>query len=125
MTMADLPAETSADGVPDDLLALSARTDERGAVTVTALGEVDSFTAPRFRSVLDAEVQRRPPELVVDLSGVHFLASAGLTVLVEIHESARAHDVALRLVATTRAVTGALRVTGLIDMFTVTGDARR
>jgi anti-sigma B factor antagonist len=125
VTAADLPAGTTADGEFGDLLALSTRTGEDGAVTVTATGEVDTLTAPAFRSALDTALQRRPPELVIDLSGIRFLGSAGLTVLVEAHEAAHDRDVELRLIATTRAVTGALTVTGLIDLFTVTGHARR
>ena len=125
MTAADLPAGTSADVGPDDLLTLSTRTDQDGTVTVTAAGEVDAATAPLLHSVLDTQLQRRPRELVVDLSGIRFLASAGLTVLVAVHKSAHDRDVALRLVAATRAVTGALRVTGLIDLFTVPPAAPR
>ena len=124
MTAADLPDTTSADGEFGDLLAVSTQTGADGAVTVTATGEVDGLTAPALRSVLESQLQRRPPELVIDLSGIRFLGSAGLTVLVEAHEAAHDRDVGLRLVATTRAVTGALEVTGLIDLFTVTGHTR-
>ena len=126
MTAADLPAETSADGGDDDLLTVSTRTDRDGTATVTAVGEVDAATAPRLHSVLERQLQgRRPRELVLDLSGFSFPPSAGLAVLVAVHKSAHDRDVALRLIARTRAVTGALRVTGLIDLFTVTSDARR
>jgi anti-sigma B factor antagonist len=124
MTSADWPAATRAHGEFGDLLCLSTRMGEDGSVRVTATGELDALTAPAFRSVLDAELQRRPPELVIDLSGIRFLGSAGLTVLVEAHHAAIDRDVALRLIATTRAVIGALTVTGLIDWFTVTGHAR-
>jgi len=124
MTSADLPATTWADGEFGDLLSLSTRTGEDGVVTVTATGEVDALTAPTFRLVLDSQLRRRPPELVVDLSGIRFLGSAGLTVLVDAHRAASDRDVALRLIATTRAVIGALTVTGLIDWFTVTGAGR-
>ena len=124
MTSADWPATTWVDGEFGDLLALSTCTGEDGAVTVTATGEVDTLTAPAFSSVLDTALRRRPPELVIDLSGIRFFGSAGLTVLVEAHEAARHSDVALRLIATTRAVTCALTVSGLIDLFTVTGHAR-
>ncbi len=121
MTSADLPATTWADGEFGDLLSLSTSTGEDGSVTVTATGEVDALTAPTFRVVLDSQLQRRPPELVIDLSGIRFLGSAGLTVLVEAHQEANDRGVALRLIATTRAVVGALTVTGLIDWLTVTG----
>jgi len=119
VTTADRPAEPSADGVFDDLLTLSTRTGEDGAVTVTAAGEVDTFTAPLLRSVLEPQLQRQPTELVVDLSGVQFLGSAGLAVLVETQKSARDRDVALRLITTPGAVTRALTVTGLVDLFTL------
>ncbi len=124
MTAADLPAETSVGDLFDDLLALSARTAEDGAVTVTAAGEVDTFTAPLLRSVVDTQLQRQPRELVLDLSGIQFLGSAGLAVLVETHKSARDRDIGLRLIIT-GAVARALTVTGLIDLFTVTDDAHR
>jgi anti-sigma B factor antagonist len=124
MTSADPSTTTTADGDFGDLLTVSTRTGEDGAVTVTATGEVDTLTAPAFSSVLDTALRRRPPELVIDLSGIRFFGSAGLTVLVEAHEAARDSDVALRLIATTRAVTCALTVSGLIDLFTVTGHAR-
>ena len=125
MTAADLPAETSVGDPFYDLLALSTRTAEDGAVIVTAAGEVDTFTAPLLRSVLDTQLQRHPTELVIDLSGIQFLGSAGLAVLVETHKSARDRDVGLRLIITTGAVARALTVTGLIDLFTVTDDAHR
>jgi anti-sigma B factor antagonist len=124
VTAADLPATTSADGEFGDLLTVSTRTGEDGAVTVTATGEVDTLTAPAFSSVLHTALRRRPPELVIDLSGIRFFGSAGLEALVEAHEAAQDRNIALRLIATTRAVTCALTVTGLIDLFSVTGHAQ-
>jgi len=126
VTDSDLPAEgqhdVSSEGTEapfDDVITLSTSTSEGGAVTVTVVGEVDTFTAPVLRSTLDAQLEQQPKELVIDLSGVQFLGSAGLAVLVETQKSARSHDVDLRLVATTRAVTRPLEVTGLIDLFTI------
>jgi anti-sigma B factor antagonist len=122
VTTSDLPAEgqpdVSTEGTEapfDDVITLSTSTDEDGVVTVTVVGEVDTFTAPVLRSTLDSQLEQQPSELVIDLSGVQFLGSAGLAVLVETQKSSRARDVALRLIATTRAVTRPLEVTGLID----------
>jgi anti-sigma B factor antagonist len=118
-----LPTRTSADSALDeDALTLTTRTGQDGAVTLSVAGEVDTFTAPALRSALDAELERRPPELVLDLRGVRFLGSAGLAVLVETKKSAGARDIVLRLIATTRPVTRPLEVTGLDAMFTITGD---
>ena len=53
MTTSDLPAEgqpdVSTEGTEapfDDVITLSTSTDDDGAVTVTVVGEVDTFTAP-------------------------------------------------------------------------------
>ena len=131
MTASDLPAgghDVSNEGTEapfDDVITLSTSTDEGGAVTVTVVGEVDTFTAPVLRSSLDTQLEQQPRGLVIDLSGVQFLGSAGLAVLVETQKSARARDVELRLVATTRAVTRPLEVTGLIDLFTIVDGSAR
>ncbi|MGY1709705.1 STAS domain-containing protein [Geodermatophilus sp. SYSU D00758] len=132
MTTSDLPAEGQSD-VPaegtdapfDDVITLSTATSEDGEVTVTVVGEVDTFTAPVLRSSLDTQLEQQPKALVIDLSGVQFLGSAGLAVLVETQKSARSRDVDLRLVATTRAVTRPLEVTGLIDLFTIVDGSAR
>ena len=130
MTTSDLPAEgqpdvssDTAEAPFDDVITLSTQAGENGAVTVTVVGEVDTFTAPVLRSSLDSQLEQSPRELVIDLSGVQFLGSAGLAVLVETQKAARSRDVALRLIATTRAVTRPLEVTGLIDLFTIADSA--
>jgi anti-sigma B factor antagonist len=126
VTASDLPtegqSEVSTEGTDapfDDVISLSTSTNEQGQVTVTVVGEVDTFTAPVLRSSLDTQLEQSPRELVIDLSGVQFLGSAGLAVLVETQKAARSRDVDLRLIATTRAVTRPLEVTGLIDLFTI------
>ena len=132
MTTSDLPAagqpDVSNDGTEapfDDVITLSTSTNEDGAVTVTVVGEVDTFTAPVLRSTLDSQLEQQPKELVIDLSGVQFLGSAGLAVLVETQKSSRAREVGLSLIATTRAVTRPLEVTGLIDLFTIVDGSAR
>ena len=131
MTTSDQPAggpdvsTESAEAPFDDVITLATSTDDDGAVTVTVVGEVDTFTAPVLRSSLDTQMEQSPSELVIDLSGVQFLGSAGLAVLVETQKAARAKDVGLRLIATTRAVTRPLEVTGLIDLFTIADSTAR
>jgi anti-sigma B factor antagonist len=122
VTPSGTPAETSVDGGLDDPLVLSTRTAEDGTVIVAAVGEVDAFTAASLRSMLDAQFERQPPELVLDLSGIRFLGSAGLAVLVESQKAASVRDVPLRLVASNRAVIRPLEVTGLIDLFIFSDD---
>src|SRR3954447_23689771 len=132
VTTSDLPAEgqpdVSTEGTEapfDDVITLSTSTGDDGVVTVTVVGEVDTFTAPVLRSTLDSQLEQQPKELVIDLSGVQFLGSAGLAVLVETQKSSRAREVALSLIATTRAVTRPLEVTVLIDLFTIADNSAR
>jgi anti-sigma B factor antagonist len=132
VTTSDLPAagqpDVSNEGTEapfDDVITLSTSTGDDGVVTVTVVGEVDTFTAPVLRSTLDSQLEQQPKALVIDLSGVQFLGSAGLAVLVETQKSARAREVALSLIATTRAVTRPLEVTGLIDLFTIADNSAR
>ena len=132
MTTSDLPTGGQPDvsgettEAPfDDVINLSTSTADDGTVTVTVVGEVDTFTAPVLRSSLDTQLEQSPSELIIDLSGVQFLGSAGLAVLVETQKSARSREVGLRLIATTRAVTRPLEVTGLIDLFTIADSTAR
>ena len=52
------------------------------AVVLTVSGEVDMLTAPNLAEAVHTALAARPAALIVDLSKVEFLASAGMTVLV-------------------------------------------
>ncbi|MEJ2858113.1 MULTISPECIES: STAS domain-containing protein [unclassified Saccharothrix] len=91
-----------------------------GVTVVAATGEIDMLTAPDLR----ADVLGRIGEtdtLVLDMSGVSFLGSAGLAVLVEASQHAKRRGTAFRVVAVERAVTRPLAATGLGDVFSVYG----
>jgi anti-anti-sigma factor len=52
------------------------------AVVVTVSGEVDMLSAPQLAEAIHTAQAARPAALIVDLSKVDFLASAGMTVLI-------------------------------------------
>lgn len=52
------------------------------AVVLSVAGEVDMLTAPQLAEAINTALAARPEALIVDLSKVEFLASAGMTVLV-------------------------------------------
>ncbi|POX85645.1 STAS domain-containing protein [Mycobacterium kansasii] len=52
------------------------------AVVLAVSGEVDMLTAPQLAEAIQTALAAGPPALIVDLSKVDFLASAGMTVLV-------------------------------------------
>ena len=89
-----------------------------GAVVVHVHGEIDTMTAP----VLSERLAMQIPSaslLVVDLSLVTFLGSAGLAALVEAKEKTEGADGRLRLVCGSHAVTRALEATNLLSLFDV------
>src|SRR5690348_18033287 len=62
---------------------LSVSSSEQGAVTIVHVaGEIDVYTAPLLREVLDKQVAAGRTDLVVDLEKVTFMDSTGLGVLV-------------------------------------------
>ncbi|SFE55502.1 STAS domain-containing protein [Blastococcus tunisiensis] len=85
-------------------------------VRVTASGEVDSTSAPVLRRALEAQLDGEVRELTVDLGQVTFLDSAGLCVLAAAHRRAVRQDVAMRVLASSRAVIRPLQITGLWDL---------
>jgi anti-sigma B factor antagonist len=86
------------------------------ATVVHVVGEIDTLTAPVLRAQLDEHIPAMPL-LVLDLSDVTFLGSAGLAVLVAGKDAADARGHTLRLVCGSRIVTRALEATGLLTLF--------
>ncbi len=89
-----------------------------GAVVVGVLGEIDTMTGP----VLGEQLSGRLAEaqlVVVDLSRVTFLGSAGLAALVAAKDEADQAGKRLRLVCGSHTVTRALEATGLMSVFDV------
>ncbi|MEV6829556.1 STAS domain-containing protein [Amycolatopsis sp. NPDC051102] len=72
---------------PQDLLRVTA--DRTGdAVVLTAAGELDLLSAPLLGDEIATALADAPALLVIDLSEVSFLASIGITVLVEARRTA-------------------------------------
>jgi anti-sigma B factor antagonist len=104
------------------LLAITTHPAPRTATVLTVRGEVDALTSPELEDQLLPHVRGTVPHVIVDLTGVSFLAAAGLTVLVTAGETAVSTGVVLRLVASTDPVLLPLRITGLDDRFDISPD---
>lgn len=60
---------------------------QRGDVAIlTVTGDVDALTAPELTQAIQSVAEKQPAAVIVDLSAVAFLASAGMSVLVEAKE---------------------------------------
>jgi anti-sigma B factor antagonist len=91
-----------------------------GTQIVTVKGEVDLYSARRLRELIwrtkeQADVD--PTRVVVDLSEVEFMDTAGLEVLLEEWNSSRQLDGRMCLVAREGPITRLLEVTGLDELF--------
>jgi anti-sigma B factor antagonist len=91
------------------------------ASVLHVVGEIDTLTAPLLRAQLDGQIAG-VPLLVLDLSEVTFLGSAGLAVLVAAKDEAETRDHRLRIVPGSRIVVRALQATGLLGIFDIADD---
>ncbi|OZM78291.1 STAS domain-containing protein [Pseudonocardia sp. MH-G8] len=97
---------------------------EAGAVVVVVSGEVDLSTGSELLDALISEVDRHQGggPLIVDLDGVRFLSSAGLSALAQADRAAREREVDLRVVSSSRVTLRPLQITGLTGRLAVFAD---
>ena len=81
---------------------------------VSATGAVDMLTAPELAQSIRTSLGKQPKVLIVDLTNVDFLASAGMQVLVAANEDA-GPDTRLVVVADGPATSRPLKITGITD----------
>ncbi|MBE8522705.1 STAS domain-containing protein [Amycolatopsis sp. H6(2020)] len=104
---------------PQDLLRVTAH-DSGGAVVLAVAGEVDLLSAPILGDNVTTALAGAPELLVIDLSEVSFLASIGITVLLEARRAAGTAT-RVRVVAPEAGVVDrTLRLTGLHEALAVT-----
>ena len=59
-----------------------------GLVVVSVGGSIDMLSAPWLTEAIDAALAKEPAGMIIDLSKVDFLASAGMSVLMAFHRNA-------------------------------------
>ncbi|MFJ4953808.1 STAS domain-containing protein [Streptomyces sp. NPDC088760] len=80
---------------------------------VTVSGQLDLHTAHGLADALEPLLGRNDQAVLVDLSGVTFLDSTGLTCLITAYRTARATGARLALIAPSRPVRTMLQLTGV------------
>lgn len=92
---------------------------EGGAGVVSAAGELDASSEARLRAAFDELLAEGHSTLVVDLAGITFLDSSGLSVLIYAYK--RAHELggSLTLRSPSATVTRLLELTGQTERFVV------
>jgi anti-sigma B factor antagonist len=93
-----------------------------GVVVVRPTGDLDAYTAPELRSRLRGATEAGARILVVDLSAVTFIDSAGLGALVGAHRRMREGGGVLRIVQPPPLVGRAFELTGLNEVLDLCED---
>ncbi|HVW16900.1 MAG TPA: STAS domain-containing protein [Solirubrobacteraceae bacterium] len=96
--------------------------DERpapGTRVVALAGELHLSTAPELRARLSRVISLRPPALIVDLSGVEFIDSTGLSVLLGALRRVERSGGRLALVAGSATVMRLFHITRLDETFAI------
>jgi anti-anti-sigma factor len=83
---------------------------------VAASGELDMLTAPQLRDAVQSALGKSPAGLIVDLTQVDFLGSAGMQVLMEAHNQTDGTDTRFAVVADGPATSRPLKITGIADL---------
>jgi anti-sigma B factor antagonist len=78
---ANLAGGDALEGLQQD--AVSGVDDRGDAIVIRLAGELDLYNANAVRQEIVRQTDRKPQRLVVDLSGVTFIDSTGLGVLIE------------------------------------------
>ncbi|NBH03240.1 STAS domain-containing protein [Amycolatopsis sp. SID8362] len=88
--------------------------DRAGVAVLRVEGALDLALAPKLRQLAERATRSRPALLVIDLTDVTFLASAGMAELVRAHRGQTA-AAPLRVVASGRITLRPLELTRLTD----------
>jgi anti-sigma B factor antagonist len=101
-------------------LAISAAIGLRHVVVAVA-GELDAVTVPQFRDELMRQVPPAGRRVVVDLSGLHFLDTSAVHVLVSVNNRVMARDGLLVLAGAQPVVARVLSLAGADEVMPVVG----
>jgi anti-sigma B factor antagonist len=106
--------------MPQETLTIDVTTVADDRIQLFGLGgTLDIATSPTLRAALLEAADRANHEIVVDLTQLEFLDSTGLGALIGAHKRAAEHGGSVRLVAHEGQILRLLRITGLLDVFSV------
>ncbi|MDD3582005.1 MAG: STAS domain-containing protein [Desulfobacca sp.] len=93
------------------------RNEDQGFVIVALSGRFDSMTAKtveeKFQTIQDQ------PRILVNMSGVHYISSAGLRVLLTLAKAMNRHQGLLRLCGLTETVREVFDIAGFTQIFQI------
>ncbi len=84
-------------------------------VTLEITGRLDTTTAPNLESVVN-ELSEDTKELVFDISGVEYISSAGIRVIISAHKKMKSNQGTMRIEKANELVREVFEMTGLSEM---------
>ncbi|MFF1542249.1 STAS domain-containing protein [Streptomyces sp. NPDC058291] len=103
----------------EPILTVVQQIHEAGPVVLRVTGELDHHTAPQLTQALDGVPFAPGAPLVIDLGGVSYCDSTGITVLVTAYHRAEAAGCSLSLTGLSLYFTRLFQTVGLDQVFTV------
>ena len=97
----------------NEMLTVTTTTGGERVAVLSAAGEIDHDSRLTLEDAADAALQGGRHRLVIDLAGVTFCDSGGLSLFVDLHKKTTALGGELRLAAVQPAVTAVLLATNL------------
>ena len=83
---------------------------------VKLIGDIDASTSPQIQQEILPQVQPKS-KILIDMSQVAYMSSAGLRVLLMLYRQATAQDGKLILVGLSEDIRDTMSVTGFLDFF--------
>ncbi|HMD80141.1 MAG TPA: STAS domain-containing protein [Anaerolineales bacterium] len=99
---------------------------ENNITTVSIKGSVDALTAAEVTKTINNQIADDHVNLVIDLTGLVFMSSAGLRALLGAVKESRSHGGDLRIVSTNLGIDKVLKMSGfhnIAKVFTSQADA--
>ncbi|MGW0425227.1 STAS domain-containing protein [Streptomyces sp. NPDC003015] len=103
----------------EPILTVVQQIHEAGPVVLRVTGELDHHTAPQLTQALDSAPFAPGVPLVIDLGGVSYCDSTGITVLVTAYHRAEAAGCPFSLTGLSDYLTRVFHTVGLDQVFTV------
>lgn len=98
-------------------LRVETRKPREGVAVIALSGEVDVYTSPRVKQEVVDCLNAGCTKLIADLSGVEYLDSTGLGVLIGALKRARERDGDLKLICDNVRILRIFEITGLTKIF--------
>ena len=93
-------------------------------IEVLVSGEIDVYTAPRLKEVVYPLANQDKVEVVINLSGVSFMDSTGLGVLVGLFKTVKLHNGQFKIIGLSNRLKRLFDITGLAEIIQISSIAK-